>query len=129
MDFSIKRKYLRAPINELVTIHDDDGYSIMRSGTISEKGMFVYCSEPIFNQGTELRFYIKLKDSPKAILPAGEIINYIDSYNKGFCIKFTDITDEDQMIIKAFVKRNFSKLNSTAEFLIPFYKSLRKFKD
>ena len=129
MDFSIKRKYLRAPINELVTIHDDNGYSLMRSGTISEKGMFVYCTQPIFNQGTPLRFYIKLKDSPKAILPAGEIINFIASGQSGFCIKFTDITQEDQMIIKAFVKRNFSKLNSTAEFLIPFYKSLRKFRD
>jgi hypothetical protein len=125
MNYAFKRKHLRAKVNELITVHYDEGYTVLRSGSISENGMFIHCVESVWNIGEKLKFYFRLKGSSKPIIPSGEIVNYV--LKKGFCIKFTNISNDDTEIIKKYVNRHFSENDSTSEFLIPFYKSIKNF--
>lgn len=126
-----KRRYLRVPLRARVIVLDDHQYAFLRSGTISEGGMFIHCPKQLWPVGKELKLHIKSSDMASPLLTHGEIVNFVDSDESGFCIRFTDLGMEERLLIKNYVEYDYfedalEKEGSSDDIFISLYKEMNK---
>ena len=99
-----KRKNPRAPLLARIIAHDNQDIAYMPCGNISTGGAFVFTEKFLWEPGTLLKLNIKSDELPEAFNVEGEVIRFSEKPNKGYNIKFSNISDKYITMLNNYIK-------------------------
>lgn len=103
-DFIERRRFVRAPIGVIVRVETGDGARHYYSKNLSAGGAFLLADDPLAEETkVALEVFLPLISTP--IRVKGEVVWRQQQDPKGFAVKFTDISDGAQKLIRWVVER------------------------
>lgn len=107
-NYKDKREFDRAPIHVMVFVVSPKPSRHFFSKNLSSGGLFISTDEPI-EEETKLELEIKLPSITAPVRTVGEVVWKQRQQPKGFAVKFLDMSNMAQHIIRWEVNRFLSK--------------------
>ena len=103
-NFEEKRHHPRAPIGVIVRVESSDGGRHYYSKNLSSGGTFLLAEDPLDEEtNVDMELFLPLVSAP--VRAKGEVVWRRRQDPSGFAVKFTDISEGAQKLIKWVVER------------------------